>query len=152
MSENKFDSSINAIEDLFRSGDSKADEKLEEAANTQLIKDIIAAIGRDDLTAVGEMLAEDVRLEILGADELPLIREAKGRAHVLEALKKNFGAVQDQKPNIQAIIAQGDTVVLMLEEEGVIRATGMRYRIKGMQRFVIRDGKVEFVEEQLVQA
>ena len=152
MSENKFTSPINAIEDLFRSGDPKAGEKLEEAANTRLIKDIIAAIGRDDLTAAGEMLADDVRLEILGADELPLVREAKGRAQVLEAVKENFGAVQDQNPSIQAIIAQGDTVVLTLEEEGVIRATGKRYRIKGMQRFVIRDGKVELVEEQLVRA
>ena len=148
MSESKFDSYVNSIDGLFRPGDSKANEKLEEASNVRLIQNIIIAIGRDDLTAVGEMLAEDVRLEILGADELPFIREAKGRVQMLEATKQNFGAVQDQRPNIEAVIAQGDTVIVMLEEEGEVRETGKKYRIKGMQRFVIRGGKVELVEEQ----
>lgn len=106
------------------------------------------AIGRDDLTSVGEMLAEDVRLEILGADELPFIREAKGRAQVIEAIKQNFGAVEDQRLSIEAVIAQGDTVIVMMEEEGKVLATGKKYRIKGMQRFVIQGGKVEVVEEQ----
>lgn len=147
MSDSKFDSYINSIEDLFRSGDSKVNEKLEEASNVRLIQSLIMAIGRDDLTAVGEMLADEVRLEILGPDELPFIREAKGRAQMLEAIKENFGAVQDQRPSIEGVIAQGDTVIVMLEEEGKVRATGKRYKIKGMQRFIIREGKVELVEE-----
>ena len=109
------------------------------------------AIGRDDLTAVGEMLADEVRLEILGPDELPFIREAKGRAQMLEAIKENFGAVQDQRPKIKAVIAQGDKVMVMLEEEGAVRATGKRYRIKRKQRFIIREKKVELVEEIFLQ-
>lgn len=151
MSDSKFDSYINSIEYLFRSGDSKVDEKLEEASNIRLIQSLIMAIGRDDLTAVGEMLADDVRLEILGPDELPFIREAKGRAQMLEAIKENFGAVQEQRPMIGGVIAQGDTVIVMLEEEGKVRATGKSYRIKGMQRFIIRGGKVELVEEIFLQ-
>ena len=148
MSESKFDSYVDSIEDLFRSGDARADEKLEEASNVRLIQNIIIAIGREDLTAVGEMLADDVRLEILGADELPFIREAKGRLQMIEAIKENFGAVGDQRPSIEAVIAQGDTVIVMLEEEGKVRATGKKYRIKGMQRFVIQGGEVELVEER----
>ena len=150
MSEPKFNSYINSIERLFRSGDSKADEKLEEASNVRLIQTLITAIGRDDLTTVGEMLAKDVRLEILGPDELPFIREANGRAEMLEAIRQNFGAVQDQRPRIESVIAQGETVIVMLEEEGEVRATGKRYRIKGMQRFIIREMKVELVEELFV--
>ena len=150
MSESKFDSYVNSIEALFRSGDSKAEEKLEETSNVRLIKNLIMAIGRDDLTEVGEMLADEVRLEIIGADELLFIREAKGRIQMIEAIKQNFGALKDQKPSIEAVIAQGDTVIAMLEEEGEIRASGKRYKIKGMQRFVIREEKVELVEELLV--
>ena len=41
-------------------------------------------------------------------------------------------------------------MIVKLEEEGEIRASGKRYRIKGMQRFVIREGKVELVEEVCV--
>ncbi len=70
---------------------------------------------------------------------------------MLEAIKRNFGAVQDQRPRIEAVIAQGDTVVVMLEEEGEVRATGKRYMIKGMQRFIIREKKLELVEELFLQ-
>jgi ketosteroid isomerase-like protein len=152
MSENKFNAYINSIERLFRSGDSKASEKLEETSNIRLIQNLIMAIGLDDLVAVGELLAENVSLEILGPAEMPFIRKAKGREQMLEVIKQNFGAVQDQRPNISAVIAQGDTVVVMLEEEGEVRTTGMRYRVKGLQRFVIRDGKVELVEELFLRA
>src|SRR4051812_8839494 len=118
MSDSKFGPYVNSIEALFRSGDSKANEKLEEASNVRSIKNLVMAIGRDDLTAVGEMLAQDVRLEILGPDELPFIREAKGQVQMIEAIKENFAAVQDQRPRIEAVIAKGDTVIIMLEEEG----------------------------------
>ena len=106
MSESKFDSYVNSIEDLFRSGDSKANEKLEEGSNVRLIKNLIMAIGRDDLTEVRETLADEVRLEILGTDDLPFIREAKGRVQMIEAIKQNFGALKDQRPSIEAVIAQ----------------------------------------------
>ena len=152
MSESKFDSYVSSIEVLFRVGDSKANEKLEEASNVRLIQDLIMAIGRDDLTAVGEMLTDDVRLEVLGPDELPFMREAKGRARMLEAIKENFGAVRDQRPKIEAVIAQGDTVIVMMGEEGEVRATGKRYRIRGIQRFIIREKKVEMVEELFLRA
>lgn len=147
---NKFKSYIDSIEHLFQSGDLKATEKLEEVSNVRLIQNLIMAIGRGDLTAVGEMLADDVRLEILGPDELPFIRQAKGRAQMLEAIKENFEAVQDQRPRIEAVIAQGDTVIVMMEEEGEVRATGKKYRINGIQRFIIREKKLELVAELFV--
>ena len=150
MSESRFDSYVNSIEPLFHAGDSEASAKLEEGSNVRLIKNLINAIGADDLTAVGEMLAEDVLLEIQGTDELPFIRKAKGREQMIEAIKQNFGALQNQRPSIEAVIAQGDTVIVIVEEEGEIRASGKKYRTKGMQRFIIREGKVELVEELFV--
>jgi ketosteroid isomerase-like protein len=152
MSEPKFHSYTTALEQLFRAGDLKADDKLEEGANVRLIQSLIMAIGRDDLAAVGEMLAKDVRLEILGADDPPFIREANGQTEMLETIRQNFAAVQEQVPNIEAVIAQGDTVIIMLNEEGVVRATGKRYSIKGMQRFIIHHQKVELVQELFVSA
>jgi len=115
-----------------------------------VIKNLLKAIGSDDLPAVEEMLAEGVRLEIPGTDELPFIRKAKGREQMIEAIKQNFGALQNQRPSIEAVIAQGDTVIVIMEEEGEIRASGKKYQTKGMQRFVIREGKVELVEELFV--
>lgn len=150
MSESRFSSYIDSVEALFRDGDLKAAEKLEEGANIRLIQNLMMAIGRDDLAAVNEMLAADVRLEILGSEELPFIRRADGRAEMLEAIRQNFAAVAEQAPNIEAVIAQGDTVVIMLAEEGMVRETGRRYQITGMQRFVVRDEKVALVQEIFV--
>lgn len=151
MSEPKFNSYVDSIVGLFRSGDSRANEKLEEAANVWLIQNLVTAIGHDDLTAAGDMLSEDVRFEILGADEFPFVRSAKGRAQMLEAIRWNFGLLQDQRPNVEAVIAQGDTVIVMLKEEGKVRATGKGYTVKGIQRFIIRENKVELVEELFLQ-
>jgi ketosteroid isomerase-like protein len=148
MSEAKFDSYTSSLEYLFRCGDPKAAEKHEEASNVRLIQNIVAAIGRDDLALVSEMLAEDVKLEIRGADKLPFIRYANGREQMLDAIIVNFSSLQNQKPVVESVIAQGDTVIVTMEEEGEVRATGKKYRIKCVQRFVIKDGKVALLEEQ----
>jgi ketosteroid isomerase-like protein len=146
MSEPKFVSFVDSIEPVFRSGDTRADEKQNEAANVRLIKGFITAIGRNDLAAAEGMMADNVTLEILGVDELPFIRKARGQAGLLEAIRQNYGALKDQRPNIEAVIAQGDTVIFILREEGEIQASGQKYRIKGFQRFVIREGKIESME------
>jgi ketosteroid isomerase-like protein len=152
MDEPRFHAYTSILEEIFHAGDVKAAEKLEERDNVQLLHNLLTAIGQDDLATVSDMLAEEVRLEILGSDELPFIRQAGGRAEMLEAIRVNFAAVHEQVPEIEAVIAQGDQVVIMLNEEGTIRATGKRYRIKGMQRFIIRRQKVELVQEIIVEA
>ena len=32
---------------------------------------------------------------------------------MIEAIKQNFGALQNQRPSIEAVIAQGDTVIVI---------------------------------------
>ena len=150
MSEPKFASYINSLETLFRSGDGKADEKPAEAANIRLIQTLITAIGRNDLAAVADLLTDDVRLEIDGGNNLFPIRTAQGCGPMLEAIKQNFGAVQNQQSNIQAVVAQGDTVIVLMGEAGEVVATGAPYRLKGMQRFLMREGKVALVEELIL--
>lgn len=149
MSDSKFDSYTGALEYLFRSGDLRAAEKKEEISNIQLIQSLVAAIGRDDLALVSEMLTEDVVLIIRGVDKLPFIRDAKGREHMLDAIMVNFASVQNQRLTVESVTAQGDTVIIAMVEEGEIRATGETYLITGTQRFVIKDGKVAFLEEQI---
>jgi ketosteroid isomerase-like protein len=152
MTDPGFHTYMTSLDELFRSGDSKSDEKREEASNIQLINDVVAAFGWGDLAAVGEQLADGARLDIRGADELPFVRSASGRDEVLEALRQNFAAVREQRPSVEAVVAQGDTVVIMLAEEGEVRATGERYRVQGVQRYVCRDGKIELVQELILPA
>jgi ketosteroid isomerase-like protein len=150
MSESAFESYVNSIETYFHTGDAKAQEKVEEAANVRLVKDLMLAIARGDLATVGALLADDVRLTIPGTDDMPVVREAHGQAQLLDAIRENFGALTDQRPTVEAVVAQGDTVMVIMAEEGAIRETGKPYRIRGTQRFVIQEGKVKLVEEIFV--
>lgn len=152
MTDTGFQRYLTALDTHFRLGDARVQEKQDEASNIELIKSVVAAIGRNDLAAVGQLLADDAQLDIKGYEELPFIRSASGRNAVLDAIRENFGALQDQEPTIEAVVAQGDTVVIVSAEEGMVRATGARYRIEGIQRFVCRDGKIRLVHEIMVQA
>lgn len=110
------------------------------------------AIGQADLAGVGELLTDDVRLEIRGCEQFPFVRDARGRAAVLAAIKHNFAEVQDQQPRLESVVAQGDTVIVMASEQGVIKSTGAAYHIEGIQRFVCRNGKISLVHEILIEA
>src|SRR5688500_12479872 len=100
MSDPTFITYTTSLEALFRDGDPKAQEKLEEASNVQLIQDVILAIGRNELAAVGEFLTDDVELDIRTSVDLPFIRAAKGKEQFLEAVRQNFGELRDQQPTI----------------------------------------------------
>jgi ketosteroid isomerase-like protein len=150
MADSAFLTYMSPIEAFFREGDAKAQEKLEEVANIRLIEKLILAIGRNDLAAAGELLTSDAELDIQTAVELPFILQAKGKEKFLEAVKYNFGELQNQQPNIEAVVAQGNTVILLVREQGELRKTAASYHIQGMQRYVCREGKIALVHELIL--
>jgi ketosteroid isomerase-like protein len=152
MSDPAFITYTTSLEALFRDGDPKAHEKVEEAANIQLIQDVILAIGRNDLVTVGELLTDDAELDIRTSVVLPFIQRAKGKEQFLEAVRRNFGELGDQQPSVEAVIAQGNTVIILSTEQGELRGTGERYQIQGMHRYVCREGKIELVQELILPA
>jgi ketosteroid isomerase-like protein len=148
--ETRFDSCAASLEDLFRQGDSKAQEKEEERLNVQLIQKVFLAIGQSDYDALGEFLARDVRLDIKAPLSYPFVREAQGKDQFLEVVRKNFGSVHHQRPVVRVVVAQGDTVILLSREEGEFRQTGERYQVDGVHRFVCRGGQIALLEELIV--
>jgi ketosteroid isomerase-like protein len=152
MSDPTFTNYTASLDDLFRDGDLKAPEKVEEAANVRLIQELMLAIGRNDAVALGDLLTDDVELDIRTSVDLPFIRRAKGKEQFLEAVWKNFGELQDQQPNLEAVIAQGDTVIILAQEQGELRKTSARYQIQGMHRYVFREGKIALVQELILPA
>jgi ketosteroid isomerase-like protein len=147
MTDPGFATYTSSLETLFRDGDPRCEQKAEELANIRLIQDAVLAIGRNDMEALEEVLADDVRLDIRAPENLSFVSQAAGREQVLEAVKRNFGEVQNQRPAIEAVVAQGDTVVVMSREEGEVKGTGEPYRIDCVQRFVCRDGKIALIHE-----
>jgi hypothetical protein len=126
----------------FRAGDPGAAAKHAEAENVRLLRDIYRAVARQDFQAVLNSLADDIELEILGPPELPFAGCWRGRAEVATALAKNFAHLEDQRPEIQHLIAQGDTIVVFARERGRLVATGLPYDMHWVQLFQFREGKV----------
>jgi uncharacterized protein len=126
----------------FRAGDAGAAAKRAEADNVRLVRDIYRAVARQDFQGALDFLADDIELEILGPPALPFSGSWRGRAEVATALAKNFAHLEDQRPEVQHLVAQGDTVIVFARERGRLVATGLPYDIHWVQLFQFRDGKL----------
>jgi len=137
---------IDDLHGAFRAGDPSVDAKETEHANVRLLQEQYRAIARGDFDAAVALYADDVELEILGPPRNLFVGHWKGRQEVAAALRRNFALVSEQRPEIRALAAQGDTVVLLFRERG--RYTGgLEYDVHCVQWITFRDGKVRKVCE-----
>jgi uncharacterized protein len=102
-------------------------------SNLATVQEIYAAFGRGDIPAILDTLADDVCWDHLpdggGAQrhDVPWLRERTGRDDVagfFEAL----GALEFHVFAPTVILADGDTVVALIDEDVTVRATGERFR------------------------
>jgi uncharacterized protein len=133
---------IDRLPHAFAEGDSEAATKFEEAENVRRLQQQYRALARGDFGPLLNLLAEDVELEMLGPPDVPLTGRWRGREQVAEAVRTNFGLLQDQQAELLAVVAQGDTVVLYAQERGRYRPTGRAYDIHWVQLFTFRGGRV----------
>ena len=106
------------------------------------ISDQLDAIARSDFATVFRHAHDDVTLEMFAPPELPFVRHARGLNDLHAAIKHNFEAVDDQRPQIREVFAEGDTVILFGTERGNVRATAAPYHVEFVQRFTFRDGRL----------
>ena len=133
---------IDGLPSPFEEGDVGAAVKAAEAANAWRVQESYRAIARGDFAAFFESVAEDVEMEFVGAPHAPFARRWRGRDEAARAVRENFSQVEEQRPEIQTVVAQGDLVVIVPQERGRFRATGRRYETHSVQIFTFRDGKV----------
>jgi ketosteroid isomerase-like protein len=50
--------------------------------------------------------------------------------------------IEDQKPEILSLVAQGDQVAVVARERGQVKATGAHYDIRWLQLFTFHGGKI----------
>lgn len=98
-----------------------------------------------DFNSFGEHLADDVQLHICGLG--PLDGTWRGRNDVLAATRRNFAEVADQKPEVVSMIAQGDSVAVLLRESGIFKSSGRPYGVRGVQWFTFAGGKISRIDE-----
>jgi ketosteroid isomerase-like protein len=133
---------LDNIHRTFREEDPDVLIKHREEDHVRLIEKLFRHIAQGNLTGVNELLADDVEFELAGACDSPFIKNARGREAVLQALQHNFGQLDNQQPELLAIVAQGNMVMILGREQGKIRSTGRTYDLHWTHWFTLRDGKV----------
>lgn len=110
--------------------------------HVRTIGDQLDAIARGDIGSVFQDAHADVTLEIFAPPEFPFIRTAQGADALQRAIGHNFGGLEEQRPQIREIFAEGDTVILFGTEVGKVKETGVRYHVEFVERFTFRDGRL----------
>jgi ketosteroid isomerase-like protein len=138
---------IDGLTDAFREGDVGAEGKLLEADNVRRLQEMYRAIARGDFAAATGVMTGDVELQIFGAAGFDFVKKARGPEQMLTALQTNFAQLEDQRPELLTLVAQGNTVVVIGRERGRHRPTGKPYDLHWVLQFEFRDGKISRVRE-----
>lgn len=133
---------VNQLVSAFTHGDPHAGEKSAEAENLRVLEDQYRAIGAGDFAAALAVLADDVVMEIDCPPTFAFAGRWRGRNAVAEAIGKNFAMVAEQKPEIESVIAQGDTVVIVGRETGKYLPTDQWYEVRWVHLHTFKNGQV----------
>jgi uncharacterized protein len=131
---------IERIHHAFHEGDQHAAQKAAEQTNVSRTQQQYRALATGDAEGFAATLSDDVEMEIFGPPELPFAGRWRGRDEVLKAVAHNFGLIEEQRPEVESVVAQGDTVVVFARERGRFKATKREYEIRWVQWFTFRDG------------
>ncbi|MEW4568727.1 nuclear transport factor 2 family protein [Tautonia sp. JC769] len=113
------------------------------------VRALYACIIRGDFGAMGELMTEDVCLDI-DAPSIPAFHGVtRGKAEVLAAVERNFGQVGEQAPEIREVVVRGDTVVVLSRESGRMKTADQPYLLSWLQFFTFREGRLCLVRERI---
>ncbi len=133
---------IDRLHEAFLDGDAAAAMKPDEAGNVARLQEQYRALARGDIGAALALMAEEVEMELTTPADLPIAGAWRGRDEVWAATLRNFGSLADQSADLLTVVAQGDTVMLLAEERGRVRATGVVYHVRWAQLYTFRGDKV----------
>jgi ketosteroid isomerase-like protein len=134
-------------EGIFAKGDPDAGSKSLEKRNLAAVKAMVEAVARDDYEALSRVVDDRVRLQILAPPDVPFIRNAEGAPAFVDAVRRNFAMLEEQRPVVLSIVAQGEAVVCILREQGRYVEDGRGYDMHAVQEFVFREGKLARIFE-----
>lgn len=141
---------VSNILDAYLADDCGAEHRSPELQNVLRLQDYYRQIdlalanrSRERLADIFyEFTSDDVRYEFVGPSQSPFSGVVVGRDEVIERVWNNFVGLDDQRPVLRRVIAQGDWVVLVLHETGVLTETGEGYESDMIQQFKLQDSQV----------
>jgi ketosteroid isomerase-like protein len=116
-----------------------------ESKNRAVLLAAIQAIAAGDFAALPGYLTDGVELVIRGFPGMD--GTWTGCTDVVGAMQANFQKVKDQRPAMEGMIEQDDSVVVSFREAGVIRATGVAYEAQAVMWFRFTEGRIRRMEE-----
>ena len=133
---------IDRLGHAFAEDDDNAAAKVVESTNIGRMQEQYRAIAHGDFAAFLDTLADDISMEFVVRRmcRSPAAGEAATRR--ARPCENNFAQVEDQQPEIQSVVAEGDIVVVVAYERGRHRQSGRPYQVHWVQIFTFRDGKV----------
>lgn len=138
---------IASLGPAFQQSDPFSDSRPLERANLTTLVRIYGILAAGQYDALAEEMTEDVEMEIIGPAVIPFIGRWKGRADVCAATRRNFSFVKNQRPKIVNLTAQGNSIVVVAQEQGESVQTGTPYDIHWVQIFTFENAKMKKIHE-----
>src|SRR4051794_15726537 len=127
-----------------------------ERENERVVQEMFAALGRGDLPAVLDKLADDIEWRIAGPSELPSAGLHRGRDEVAKFFATLGQASEFEVFETQEYFSRGEKVVVLGHERQRVKATGQVVETEWAMVFTLRGGKIvryhNFVDTHAVAA
>ena len=114
--------------------------------NVQIVKNVLAALGRRDKQYLLALSAEDIEWIIPG-ENWPLAGTHRGHAGLENLLQKAKETVETSFPESPEFVAQGERVLVVGVATGKIKATNRMFEDHWVFAITVRNGKVTSIRE-----
>ena len=110
--------------------------------NKRVVQSIFEAFGRGDVPGILSHLSEDVAWTARGPASVPYFGERRGHGGATEFFVQLGTNVDFEHFEPGAFVAEGDRVVVLGRERGLVRGTGKRFNNEWVIVFTFGGGKV----------
>jgi hypothetical protein len=118
-----------------------------EIKNTEQVTKIFEAFGRGDVEFILDQLADDGRFVSHLDPVVPWAGNFKGKGEVAQYFQALGGSVDVSDHPVNALVAQGDTVVAMGDVRFQVRETGKTASSSWVYIFKLADGQLQSFEQ-----
>jgi uncharacterized protein len=120
----------------------QSNEHLGVRTNVAVVQETYEAVGRGDIPALLDLLADDVEWTFQGPSVIPFAGTRRGREGVAEFFSLVGGNLEFERFEPREFVAQGDTVVVLGFERSLVKPTGRTFEQEWAHVYKLRDGKV----------
>jgi uncharacterized protein len=113
-----------------------------ERDNIKVVQENYAAVGRGDISALLDLLTEDVDWKMAGPPIIPWAGARRGRQQVGEFFALLGQALEFQQFEPREFIAQGDTVVVLGYERSLVKSTRRIFEQDWAHVYTLRGGRI----------